>query len=76
MENIILPYILAGSVLALGCVLMLRKLYLHRDHLVWRTALIGAALVYVGFVLVSGALPHLITEVCGVVLYGAFAWLS
>lgn len=65
-----------GFLLGLGSVLLLRRLYPYRDHLVWRTALIIAALIYVGFVIVAGELAHFAVELTGVIIYGTFAWLS
>ena len=68
--------ILLGILLAILSVLAVAKIYPNKDHAFWRTGLIVAALIYVGFAVVGQSWEHLPLEVAGVAIYGLFVWLS
>jgi len=69
-------HILIGFLLAVVLILAARKIFPKKDVELWRTGLVVAAVIYVGFVLLGGATNQLPMELGGVVMYGTIAWLS
>ena len=68
--------IIIGMILAITSVFIVAWLFPKKDHAFWRMGLLIAALIYVGFAVFGQSWGHLPMELIGVVLYGAFVWLS
>ena len=68
--------IIVGIVLAACSVAIVAKVYPEKDHVVWQTGLLIAALIYVGFAVVGQSWTDLPLELFGVILYGIFVFLS
>ena len=67
--------ILLGLVSGIICIILAKKLYPNKDHAAWRSGLVIAALVYVGFSIFAD-FKNIGIELLGVLIYGVFAFLS
>ena len=68
--------LLAGALASLAFVLLARRAGSKREATIYAAALVVAALIYVGFAAVGGALPWVALEAGGLVLFSVVALLG
>lgn len=68
--------LIIGGVAAIICIGFIQFLFPNKVMSVWRTGIVIAAIIYVGFVIQKGAWDFLYMELIGVGIYSILAWLS
>ena len=68
--------VILGLLAAIVSILVIRQIYPNKDHAFWRTGLVIAAVIYVGFSFFGGSIQWILIELGGVSLYLGFAILS